>query len=65
MLDTSPGSSNDFTARVGLDPTTPEAVHVYTEALGENYRQIHDGEPMPVLSLVGTHVIPVNELAVA
>ncbi|MEI6481517.1 MAG: hypothetical protein WCO19_04410 [Candidatus Saccharibacteria bacterium] len=65
MSETSPGSFKDFTANEGLDPTTPEAVQIYTAALGENYHQIHDGEPAPVLSLAGAQIIPVNERAVA
>ncbi|MCX6727376.1 MAG: hypothetical protein NTX11_00995 [Candidatus Saccharibacteria bacterium] len=65
MSESSPGSFNDFTSKEGLDPATPEAVEVYTEALGENYHLIHAGEPVPVLSLVGALVIPVNEQAVA
>ena len=65
MPDLSPGSFNEFTAKAGFDPSKPEAVKAYTEALGENYKQIHAGEPVPVLSLVGAQVIPVNEQAVA
>lgn len=58
MLDTSPGSFNDFTEAAKLDPASPDAVVAYSRALGDHYREIHSGDPMPVLSIVGAQVIP-------
>lgn len=58
MSETNPGSFNDFTKAAELDPASPDAVAAYTEALGDHYRELHSGDPMPVLTIVGAQVIP-------
>ena len=65
MSELSPGSFNDFTEAAKLDPASPDAVVAYTRALGDHYRELHGGDPIPVLSIVGAQVItlPVREVA--
>lgn len=65
MSETNPGNFNDFTEAAKLDPASPDAVDAYSRALGDHYRELHSGDPMPVLSIVGAQVIslPVREVA--
>lgn len=65
MSELSPGSFNDFTEAARLDPASPDTVAAYSKALGDHYRELHSGDPMPVLSIVGAQVIPLPVREVA